>query len=220
MATLETNAKILNLNEAQKSMSRDVSSQDLSWLREQVPHVHVFHAKEEAPITAKNAEEDCNDFMRGYPYLIPTMPQWQFEYYPRYETKRTHAILVSNWSSLSLGDHEGSGSNGTRQQDYFGLVMQMVNFCKQQGWMAVHIVEGTEFMKWAVWAYCDYIDMKVTGYDPSDFDKMRQTNVTSAMEASSKALSMPLSPNLARASVSSGDEEVAKVDTSDEDSTS
>lgn len=205
MATLETNSKMLNVADPQKAMFREVTPEDLAWLHEQVPYVHVVHEYEEYPIKALKSDEDCNDFKRGYPFVIPFENQWQFEYYPRYETRCTHATLTG---CSVLNKQDGLvdlKNNASGLQDRFNTVMQMVNFCKLQGWSRIHISEGTDFMKWAVWAYCDYLELPVTGYDPSDYDQMRQKNVASVMASASAAFIKPLAPSFVQGGVGAVD---------------
>ena len=184
-------------------IDRPITQADITYLKEKIGFVHIEHGRENAPIKALKPEEDCNDYQKEYPFIIPTDTAWILKYYPRYETNPTHAEMTGSWGMEFNAEADDDVSlQHIKLQDKFRAVMEMVNFCKSQGWLNIAIVDGTYFMKWAVWAYCDYLQMPVSGYDPTDDDKTRQTTVSAVMLKASQAFIRPYIPSLDRVSIS------------------
>ena len=192
------------------ALTRDPTSLEISELMNKIGYVNIEHGDERGPITASNPEEDCNDYRREYPFIIPTDSDWILKYYPRYETNPSHVELTGSWGNEwntdRYDEEESPGIGDIKLSDKFRAVMEMVNFCKLQGWKNILIKEGTYFMQWSVWAYCDYIKMPVTGFEPDDDGKARQTAVAYAMLQGSKAFIKPLIPSMIQGSASSSDD--------------
>ena len=74
-------------------------------------------------------------------------------------------------------DYKNDHGIGTIEQQMFITAGQMLMIIMEHGWRVVHIDNGSDNMKWALWTIASYNKVEVTGYRPSESDLAKSGRV-------------------------------------------
>lgn len=131
---------------------------------------------------------DSGDF--GAEVLYELQTGWTFVYYIT-QGKKPAAIEISS-PLFSDTSPKAIESQLTYQAQIVRTAVEVVDFLVDQGWKSLKIEDGTSTMKWAMWAYAKQVGLTVTGYQPDDFDKIRQENTSELFEKVSLVVKEPV----------------------------
>ncbi len=158
---------------------RQPSDEEIAIVRERRGYLEVSHKPPLATIKAADPQIDLNDPDVGYPIAVNTNSDWALQYYPKKGKNPARASVsagqeVFGWTGEEDGDVDTM--KGSYQLQGVSTTIELINFCLLQGWKGFTIVDGTDFMKWACWAYLDSMGTGSSGYKPTAHDELRAKN--------------------------------------------
>lgn len=164
---------------------RGVSPTDLEYLlRYRHPFLQIAGVEPRAAGVA--IPEDSLDKLEHSPTLIQAETGWVFHYWPANE-EFAAAISVSPGLHILNSIHQELDIPPLSiQRQAFETAVELAMIAKKEGWSGMHVLQGSENMRWAAWAAAQYVGIPVHGYEPSEADQKRRERSTYCFEQLSK----------------------------------
>lgn len=146
-------------------LTRDLTKEELSYLRQKYSYVQLLNPESKGDFTEIK-------FMRA-------ASGWLILFYK-------NAMAASAGENIFTDEayiHENEGFErvntgvGTRIKQIIDTSSEMVRIAKEADWPAIHIVNGSHLMSWAVWKAAKDLGMEITGYVPSKSDVERYERI-------------------------------------------
>lgn len=131
------------------------------------PYIRVVNKPATKGLKSKEGA-DLNTGEMGFPVKLQSDCGWSFLYYPPKDKESARVEISSGLCEQDRGDEQA-----TLQSKVFKTAIELVDFMLAQGWEKFKIEEGSPLFKWAVWAYLKHSGKTVTGYKPTEEDKLK-----------------------------------------------
>ena len=193
----------------------DITSKDFNnWVERSCPYIQVEDdpKAEKSPYLKDEKKDNAKFDSNLSPDLLTLANHWSIQYWPSEDdfsaamslSASLHSIVNVN-TTATLEELKAKmrtpfrrAISGSIINQAFSSAAELVMLAIHHRWNCIKITEGTEFVKWAVWAVASENKINVINYEPTEKQKKKhiELNLLSMIFIHTKTLYQPLTNHL------------------------